>query len=195
MELKDLIALAAVAVTAAGVLVAWLKHRHDVQVRKEESEPRPAKPFADVIHTVTRCSIGPDRHALRLELSNREERLIAVKEVFWHVKSFKTRWPLSYSCPLLPEPSALPQYKLETADLLQLDIDIRDIFKPLLGSRELPILDTIVAIATLDVGVVLTTGEAILMHTPWTFRAFLAGEIVRPSWLAPLVKFYVWVRP
>lgn len=195
MELRDSIALAAVVVTAAGVFVGWLKLRHDVRVRKEDSEPRPAKPFANVVHTTTRCSIGPDRHALKLEIANREERPIAIKEVCWHVTSFRTRWPLSYSCSLLPEPTVLPQHKIETADLLQFDIDIRDVFEPLLGSRELPLLDTIVATATLEVGVTLTTGETILVRTPWTFRAYLAGQFVRPSWLVPFVKLYAWVRP
>lgn len=195
MELKDSIAFAAVAVTAAGVFVAWLKHRHDVRVRKEDSEPRPVNPFTDVIHTTTRCSIGPDRHTLILEIANREERAIAVKEVCWYVKSFKIRWPLSYSCLSLTEHNALSQHKIDTADLLQLDVDIRDIFEPLLGSRELPFLDTMVAIATLDVAIFLTTGEVIPMRTPWTFRAFLAGQFVKPSWLAPLVKLYVRARP
>jgi hypothetical protein len=195
METKNVIALAGVAVTAAGVLVTLLKHRHDIRVRKEDSKPRPAKPYADVIHTFPLFSISPDRHTLRLEISNREERPIAVKEVCWYVKSFQIScWPLTFSCSSLPEPSALPQHKIETADLLQLDIDIQDIFSPLVGSRKLPLLETIVAVATIEVGVILTTGEAIPLRTPWTFRTFLARQFVRPSWLAPLVRFYVWAR-
>lgn len=192
MDKKDLIAPA---VAAVGVFVAWLKYRHDVYVRKENSEPRAAKPFVNVIHTVTRSSISPDTHTLKLEISNREDRPIAVKKVCWHVKSFNTRWPVSFTCSLLPEPSTLPQHKIETADLLQLEVDIKDIFEPLVGSRKLSLLDTMVAVATIEIGVILTTGEFIPRRTPWTFRAFLANQLVRPSWLVPLVKLYAWIYP
>ena len=194
METKDAITLAGVAVAAVGVFVAVLKYRHDVRVRKEDSKPPSAKPVIDVIHTSILSSRSPDMNTLRLEISNRGERPIAVKEVCWYVKAFNTRWPLTFSCSSLPEPSALPRHKIETADLMQLDVDIKDIFEQLVGSRGLPLLDTIVAVATIEVRVILTTGEAITLPTPWTFRAFLASQFVRPSWLAPLVKFYVWTR-
>jgi hypothetical protein len=195
MEIKDSIALAAVLVAATGVLVTWLKYRHDVRVRQEDLEPRDAKPFANVTHTVTSSSISPDTHTLKLEISNRDDGPIAVKEVFWHVKSFRTRWPMSFTCTLLPETNALPQHKIETADLLRLDVDIQDVFKPLLGSKKLHLLDTIIAVSSIEIRVILTTGECISLSTPWTFRSYLASEHIRSSWLAQLIKFYVWARP
>jgi len=203
MELKDSVAVAGVVIAAVGVVVAilvavihWLKYRHDVHSRQEDAEPRPAKPFVNVTHTITRSSIAPDAHSLKLEISNRDQRPIAVQEVCWYVKSFRTRWPVSYRSASLPtEPEALHQYKIQTAELLQLNIDITNIFKPLSATRGLSLLDTVVAIATLDIGVILTTGESIPQGVPWTFRTFLAGQFVRPSWLAPLVKLYVWARP
>jgi hypothetical protein len=194
METKDAISLAAVAVAATGVFIAWLKYLHDTRVRKEDSEPASAKPFVDIIHTFILASRSPDMHTLRLEVSNRGEKPIAVKEVYWSTKAFTIAWPLTFSCASLPEPSALTQHKIETAELLRLDVDIKNIFEPLVGSERLPLLDTIVAVATMEVRVILTTGEVIHLPTPWTFRTFLAGQFVRPSWLAPLVKFYIWMR-
>lgn len=196
MELRDVLTLVGIAVAAAGVFVAWLKYRHDVRVRKEEAKPRPTQPFINVTHTVTRSSFSPDEHSLRLEISNRDEKPIALKAVCWYVKSFGMNWPLSYKCTSLPpDTKTLHEHRLETAQLLQLDVDIQDIFKPIWSSGDLPLLDTVVGIATLDVGVILTTGESIPQRTPWTFRAYLASQLVRPSWLVPLVRLYVWTRP
>ena len=95
MELRDVLTLLGIAVAAAGVFVAWLKYRHDVRVRKEEAKPRPTQPFINVTHTVTRSSFSPDEHSLRLEISNRDEKPIALKAVCWYVKSFGMNWPLS----------------------------------------------------------------------------------------------------
>lgn len=195
MEIKESIALATVVVAAAGVFVAWLKYRHDVRVWKGNSGPRDAKPFGDAVHTITRSSFSPDVHTLKLEISNREDRPIAVKEVCWHVEYFKTRWALSFTCSSLPEPSALPQHKIKTADLLQLDVDIQDIFKSLLGSRKLNLIDTVIAVVSIEIGVILTTGEGIQVSLPWTFRSFLASQYIRTSWLASMVKLYFWARP
>ena len=165
-------------------------------MRKEEAKPRPTQPFINVTHTVTRSSFSPDEHSLRLEISNRDEKPIALKAVCWYVKSFGMNWPLSYKCTSLPpDTKTLHEHRLETAQLLQLDVDIQDIFKPIWSSGDLPLLDTVVGIATLDVGVILTTGESIPQRTPWTFRAYLASQLVRPSWLVPLVRLYVWTRP
>lgn len=196
MELKDVLTVIGITVAAAGVLIAWLKYRHDVMVRKEQAKPHTAQPFVNIVHTVTRSSFSPDEHSLKLEIANRDEKPIAVKEVCWYVKSFRVNWPLSYKCTSLPpEVKALHEHRLETAQLLQLDVDIQNIFKPLWSSGDLPLFDTMVGIATLDAGVILTTGESIPLRTPWTFRAYLASQLVRPSWLAPLVRLYVWARP
>jgi hypothetical protein len=196
MEFRDVLTIIGITVAAAGVLVAWLKYRHDVIVRKEQAKPHPVQPYVNVIHAVTRSSFRPDEHNLKLEISNRDEKPIAVKEVCWYVKSFRVSWPLTYKCTsLLPEVNALHDHRLETAQLLQLDVDFQNIFEPLWSSGDLPLLDTMVGIATLDMGVILTTGEFIPLRTPWTFRAHLASQLVRPSWLAPLVRLYVWAHP
>src|SRR5882762_11563671 len=151
MEIKELVSLAAPTVLA---LVGLLTYRHNVRTRKEDSRPQRARPVMDLTHTVTHSNIAQDTHVLRLDISHREDKPIAIKEVCWYVKSFRTRWPLSYSCALLPDSSRLQEWKIEAADLLQLEIEIQDVFRPLLGSRVLPLVDTIVAVATLDVCVV-----------------------------------------
>lgn len=195
MDESNFTALAAVVVAAAGVFVAWLKYRHDVRVRKQDLGPRVAKPFADVIHTVTYSSVSLETHSLKLEISNRDDWPIAVKEVCWYVKAFNKRWPLSFSSLLIPEPSDLALCKIKTADLMSFNVDIEEIFKPIFGYRKLPVLEAIFSAATIEVVIILTTGEVISLCTPWTFRAYLASQLVRPSWLVPVVKLYAWVHP
>lgn len=196
MELKDTLATIGIAVAAAGVFVAWLKYRHDVRVREEEARPHPAQPFINIIHTFTRSSFHPNRHSLKLEISNRNEKPIAVKDVCWYVKFFRMNWPLSYRCSSLPpDAKLLCEYRLETSQLLQIDVEIQNIFEPLWGSGDFPLIDTMVGIGTLEICVKLTTGEVVPLRTPWTFRVHLANQLIQPSWLAPLVKLYIWARP
>ncbi|PLZ01755.1 hypothetical protein CY652_13820 [Burkholderia sp. WAC0059] len=191
MEIREVISLAVPTVMA---LVGLLNYRQSVRARIEDARPRRAKPVLDLTHTVTYSSITDDVHSLRLDVSHREDKPIAIKELCWHARSFKTRWPLSYRCEELCDSTRLQDRKVEAADLLRLDIDIEHIFRPILGSRSLNFPEMIVAVVTLDIGVILTTGEVEVPRTPWTFRDYLATQIVRPRWLAFLVRMYIRKR-
>lgn len=45
MESQNLVAAASVAVSCAGVLIAWLKFRHVVRARKDHLKPQRITPF------------------------------------------------------------------------------------------------------------------------------------------------------
>jgi hypothetical protein len=191
MEMKDMLPVAISAVTAC---VGLLTYRLNAKQRADTLRLRHARPVVDLIHTVSYSGIEPDTHVLRLDVSHRDDKPIAIKELCWYVKSFGTRWPLSWHCVALPDASRLQERKIEAADLLQFTIDIQDIFKPLLGSRVMALSARVAAVATLDVGVILTTGETEVLRTPRTFRDYLAVQLVCPRWLAWLVWLYIRMR-
>jgi len=196
MEIKEAVAVAGALIAGVSATIGYLKYRLDKIVSHQSLLPKNAKPFVMVKHTTTTSNASPVKHTLTVEVANRDDRNIAIKSLHWWLDSIRTRWEIEPS-PQSPNTITQLPHKLATAELFQLVVNAgyTDSLQILGPIEELSGLERAIAICDLSVEVTLTTGECIILRTPFAFRELLIDWHSRPAFLRPLFKWHIKRHP
>jgi hypothetical protein len=196
MDLKDLASIIGIIIAGIVAIIGYLKYRLDKLVARQAGLPKVAKPFVRMIHTTTSSSLYATTYLNTIEIANRNDRNIVIKTIHWWLESIRTRWPIIPNRQSPQTLSDLP-YKLETSELFQVTSDANyqnsaDILGPILTLKG---LDRSIAICNLSIEVTLTTGECIIQRVPCALRESLVDWHSHPTFLHPILKWYINRRP
>ena len=185
-----LITCTVVSACSASLMCLWklLDTWHTIRVHNATA--RDTSPLVQVIHHY-KSIVGPDKpfdHRLEIDIANRDEHPIAVRQINWYFKGASSCWDAAYTSQHGDTSENIYQRKLETSDLLKLEIDIKDVFA--LRCRMTP-LDIALTLRSLRLGIQFTNGEFAERTLRSSFRRMLFDQYVAPSWIRALLRQFV----
>lgn len=168
----DLIFLAKITASLLSALAAWWgfrKFRAVLALHREAIGPRPAKPFTSLVYSWSGPAAHPKQQELRLQLGNRDNRQVIVKEFTWYSPAFRLKWPAL--------PSNAATIRLQSGEGTEVNFEPLDSLDNVAAGHHFTrLLQRLIIICGLRLVVNLQTGERLVLRAPSALRSFLARK-------------------